>query len=179
MTVSKRIHALVACDRKICLIKHPRGALRLSNARALYPQHQIRRRARRNGSALELLVAALVVVTSTAIYSLSRSGRGGVSDQKWPHTISPSVWIGTKSLQRDCNRGCVQLQEVGRQLFLAWGCSSLPTATRPCQRCPPSPRLEDSVCNFSSQGRRRCIKDKMHGKLEEGTAPNFDRAPDD
>ena len=121
------------------MIKHPRGALRLSNARALYPQHQIRRRARGNGSALELLVAALVVVTSTAIYSLSRSGRGGVSDQKWPHTISPSVWIGTKLLQRDCNRGCVQLQEVGRQLFLAWGCSSLPTATRPCQRCPPSP----------------------------------------
>ena len=73
------------------MIKHPRGALRLSNARALYPQHQIRRRARRNGSALELLVAALVVVTSTAIYSLSRSGRGGVSDQKWPHTISLCV----------------------------------------------------------------------------------------
>ena len=93
----------------------------MSNARALYPQHQIRRRARRNGSALELLVAALVVVTSTAIYSLSRSGRGGVSDQKWPHTISPSVWIGTKSLQRDCNRGCVQLQEVGRQLFFGLG----------------------------------------------------------
>ena len=23
--------------------------------------------------------------------------------------------------------------------FSAWGCSSLPTATRPCQRCPPSP----------------------------------------
>ena len=91
MRVSKRIYALNACDRKICLIKHPRGALRLSNARALYPQHQIRRRARRNGSALELLVAALVVVTSTAIYSLSRSGRGGVSDQKWPHTISLCV----------------------------------------------------------------------------------------
>ena len=153
----------------------------MSNARALYPKHQIWRRARENGSALELLVAALLVVTSTAIYSLSRSGRGGVSDQKWPHTISPSVWIGTKPLQRDCNRGCVQLQqEVGRQLFSAWGCSSLPTATRPCQRPVHPARLEDSVCNFSSsQGRRRCIKDKMHGKLEEGTAPNFDRAPDD
>ena len=68
------------------------------------------------------------------------TGRVGVPDQKWPHTISPSVWIGTKSLQRDCSRGCVQLQqEVGRQLFSACGCSSLPPATRPCQRCPPNP----------------------------------------
>ena len=153
----------------------------MSNARALYPQLQIRRRARRDGSALELLVAALVVVTSTAIYSLSRSGRGGVSDQKWPHTISLSVWIGTKPLQRDCNWGCVQLQqEVGRQLFFGLGIFLFTDCHPPLSApCPPSPRLEDSVCNFSSQRRPRCIKDKMHGKLEEGTAPNFDRAPDD
>ena len=60
------------------------------------------------------------------------TGRAGVSDQKWPHTISPSVWIGTKSLQRDCNRGCVQLQEeVGRQLFLP--------GDVPLYRLPPAP----------------------------------------
>ena len=63
----------------------------------------------------------------------------------------------------------------GLGIFLFTDCH--PPLSAPC---PPSPRLEDSVCNFSSsQGRRRCIKDKMHGKLEEGTAPNFDRAPDD
>ena len=153
----------------------------MSNACALYPKHQIRRRARGNGSALELLVAALVIVTSTAIYSLSRSGRAGVPDQKWPHTISPSVWIGTKSLQRDCNRGCVQLQEeVARQLFSGLG-MFLFTDCHPPLSAPCPPSLPRRLCLqlLQPEGRRRCIKDKMHGKLEEGTAPNFDRAPDD
>ena len=150
----------------------------MSNARALYPQHQIRRRARRNGSALELLVAALVVVTSTAIYSLSRSGRGGVSDQKWPHTISLCVdrhQVAAERLQPGDAFSCKK-----------WAANFFWPGDVPLYRLPPAPvsavhpaRLEDSVCNFSSQGRRRCIKDKMHGKLEEGTAPNFDRAPDD
>ena len=153
----------------------------MSNARALYPQLQIRRRARRDGSALELLVAALVVVTSTAIYSLSRSGRGGVSDQKWPHTISLCVdrhQVAAERLQPGMRSAATRSGPptfFGLGMFLFTDCH--PPLSAPC---PPSPRLEDSVCNFSSsQGRRRCIKDKMHGKLEEGTAPNFDRAPDD
>ena len=111
----------------------------MSNARALYPQHQIRRKARGNGSALELLVAALVVVTSTAIYSLSRSGRGGVSDQKWPHTISLCVDRHQVAAERLQPGDAFSCKKWAANFFLAWGCSSLPTATRPCQRCPPSP----------------------------------------
>ena len=115
----------------------------MSNARALYPKHQIWRRARGNGSALELLVAALVVVTSTAIYSLSRSGRGGVSDQKWPHTISLCVdrhQVAAERLQPGMRSAATR---SGPPTFFAWGCSSLPTAPRPCQRpVHPAPALK-------------------------------------
>ena len=153
----------------------------MSNARALYPQHQIRRRARGNGSALELLVAALVVVTSTAIYSLSRSdwSRRRLRSKVAAHDLSLCVdrhQVAAERLQPGMRSAATR---SGPPTFFAWGCSSLPTATRPCQRPVHPARLEDSVCNFSSHGRWRCIKDKMHGKLEEGTAPNFDRAPDD
>ena len=114
-------------------------------------------------------------------FTLCRDLVEAASQIKSGRTRSLSVWIGTKSLQRDCNRGCVQLQqEVGRQLFFGLGIFLFTDCHPPLSApCPPSPRLEDSVCNFSSQRRPRCIKDKMHGKLEEGTAPNFDRAPDD
>ena len=150
----------------------------MSNARALYPKHQIRRRARGNGSALELLVAALVVVTSTAIYSLSRSGRR-LRSKVAAHDLSLCVdrhQVAAERLQpwmRSAARSGPPTF-FGLGMFLFTDCH--PPLSAPC---PPSPRLEDSVCNFSSQGPRRCIKDKMHGKLEEGTAPNFDPAPDD
>ena len=154
----------------------------MSNARALYPKHQIRRRARGNGSALELLVAALVVVTSTAIYSLSRSDWSSrrLRSKVAAHDLSLCVdrhQVAAERLQPGVRSAATRSGPptfFGLGMFLFTDCH--PPLSAPC---PPSPRLEDSVCNFSSQRRPRCIKDKMHGKLEEGTAPNFDRAPDD
>ena len=109
------------------------------------------------------------------------TGRGGVSDQKWPHTISLCVdrhQVAAERLQPGMRSAATR---SGPPTFFCLGMFLFTDCHPPLSApCPPSPRLEDSVCNFSSsQGRRRCIKDKMHGKLEEGTAPNFDRAPDD
>ena len=128
---------------------------------------------------MELLVAALVVVTSTAIYSLSRSGRGGVSDQKWPHTISLCVDRHQVTCREVATRDAFSCKKwaanfFGLGMFLFTDCHP-PLSALSTQ--PASKTL--FATSPAARGGGGCIKDKMHGKLEEGTAPNFDRAPDD
>ena len=152
----------------------------MSNARALYPQHQIRRRAR--GTALHWNCSSPPLSLSLRPqFTLCRDLVEAASQIKSGRTRSLPLCGSAPSRCREIATGdAFSCNKKWAANFFCLGMFLFTDCHPPLSApCPPSPRLEDSVCNFSSQRRPRCIKDKMHGKLEEGTAPNFDRAPDD